>query len=134
MQATSPLRKKDDIDKAIKKIINDKADSLISGSRFEDFLFWEERNGKWESVDYDYKNRGIRQNPQFVETGSIYIFKPEIIKKYNNRIGGKLYLYEMEFWQTWEIDTKEDIELVEFYLRKKLSASDKFNIILRKVY
>jgi len=43
LQATSPLRKKDDIDKAIKKIIDDKADSLISGSKFEDFLFWEGR-------------------------------------------------------------------------------------------
>ena len=103
LQATSLLRKKDDIKKAIKKIVGDRADSLFSGSKFEDFIFWEERNGKWESVNFDYKNRGRRQSrkPQFVENGSIYIFKPEVIRKYNNRIGGKLSLYEMDFWQTW---------------------------------
>lgn len=127
LQATSPLRKKDDIEKAIKKIVNDRADSLISGSKFEDFLFWEKRNEIWESVNYDYKNRGIRQdrNPQFVENGSIYIFKPEVLRKFNNRIGGKLTLYEMEFWQTWQIDRKEDIELVEFYLKRNILNKNK---------
>ena len=60
------------------------------------------------------------RNPQFVENGSIYIFKPEILYKLNNRIGGKMTLYEMEFWQTWEIDTKEEINLLEFYYKKFL--------------
>ncbi|MCK4358969.1 MAG: acylneuraminate cytidylyltransferase family protein [Candidatus Cloacimonetes bacterium] len=135
LQATSPLRKQDDIEKAINKIIDDKADSLISGSRFEDFLFWEETNGKWESVNYDYKNRGTRQDrkPQFAENGSIYIFKPSVIRKYNNRISGKLSLYEMEFWQTWQIDTIEDIELIEFYM-KKIGVKQQVNKILWKVY
>ena len=127
LQATSPLRKKDDIENAIQQIINEQADSLISGSRFTDFLFWEKKNEIWESVNFDYKNRGIRQerNMQFVENGSIYIFKANIIRKYNNRIGGKLSLYEMEFWQTWEIDNLEDIELVEFYLNNKINRVDR---------
>ena len=114
LQCTSPLRKKNDIDNAIKLLLNKNADSLISGSKFEDFLFWKKRNIKWESINFDYKKRGQRQNrnPQFVENGSIYIFKPEVLKKYNNRIGGKMALYEMEFWQTWEIDTSEDISLI----------------------
>jgi len=127
LQATSPLRKKDDIKNAIQQIINEQADSLISGSRFTDFLFWEKKHEIWESVNFDYKNRGIRQerNPQFVENGSIYLFKTEIIRKYNNRIGGKLSLYEMEFRQTWEIDILEDIELIEFYLNKKINRVER---------
>ncbi len=28
----------------------------------------------------------------------------------------------MDFWQTWEIDTIEDIELVEYYINKKLNS------------
>ena len=28
----------------------------------------------------------------------------------------------MEFWQTWEVDTHENIELVEFYLWKWLTG------------
>ena len=69
LSATSPLRKTDDIDNAINLFIIENADSLISGSKFEDFLFWENIDGKWESVNYDYMNRGRRQdrNPQFVE-------------------------------------------------------------------
>ena len=122
LQVTSPLRKNDDIDNSIKKFIEEKSDSLISGSHFEDFLFWEKKNNDWEAVNYDPENRMRRQdrNPQFVENGSIYIFKPKILYKLNNRIGGKMTLYEMEFWQTWEIDTKEEIDLLEFYYKKFL--------------
>ena len=34
-------------------------------------------------------------------------------------IRDRLSVYEMEFWQTWEIDTIEEIDLIEFYLYKK---------------
>ena len=123
LQATSPLRKKNDIDNAINQFILEKADSLISGSKFEDFLFWEFDSKKWHAVNYNPNNRMRRQDrkPQFVENGSIYIFKPEILYKFNNRIGGKLSMFEMSFWQTWEIDTYEEIDLLEFYYKKYLA-------------
>ena len=57
------------------------------------------------------------RKPQFVENGSLYMFKPEILYKFNNRIGGKMIMYEMEFWQTWEIDTYTEIELLSFYYK-----------------
>ena len=135
LQCTSPLRKKDDIDNAINLFIKESADSLISGSLFEDFLIWEDIDGKWESVSYDYIHRGRRQkrNPQFVENGSIYIFKPEVLRKYNNRIAGKMVLYEMDFWQTWEIDTSEDIPLIEFYINEKLKRTEYFDIKLEEI-
>ncbi len=122
LQATSPLRKENDIEHAIQHFINKKADSLISGSKFEDFLFWERKNKLWDPVNYNPKNRMRRQdrNPQFVENGSIYMFKPEILYKFNNRIGGKMVMFEMEFWQTWEIDTYEEIDLLSFYYNKFL--------------
>jgi len=122
LQVTSPLRKKKDIDIAIDKFLDEKADSLISGSHFEDFLFWEHNENHWEAVNYNPENRMRRQDrkPQFVENGSIYIFKPEILYKLNNRIGGEMVVYEMEFWQSWEIDTKDEIDLLEFYYNKFL--------------
>ena len=48
--------------------------------------------GEWESVNFDYRNRGMRQDrpTQFIENGSIYIFKPEILTTFGNRIGEKL--------------------------------------------
>ena len=123
LQATSPLRKKNDIDQSIEKFISEKADSLISGSKFEDFLFWEKKQESWIAINYNSNNRKRRQdrNPQFDENGSIYMFKPEILYKFNNRIGGKMILYEMEFWQTWEIDTNDELDLLSFYYKKYLS-------------
>ena len=122
LQATSPLRKANDINNAINYFINHNGDSLISGAKFEDFLFWEKNKDNWLAVNYNPNNRMRRQdrNPQFVENGSIYMFKPQILYKFNNRIGGKMLLFEMEFWQTWEIDTYDEIDLLKFYYNKHL--------------
>ena len=123
LQPTSPLRKKKDIDCSIEKFIFENADSLISGSKFEDFLFWEQNNDSWFPINYNPDKRMRRQDrkPQFVENGSIYMFKPEILYKFNNRIGGKMILYEMELWQTWEIDTYDEVDLLSFYYKKHLN-------------
>ncbi len=124
LQATSPLRKPDDIDRAVGLFIREGADSLISVTRADDLTLWESRAGKWASVNFDYRNRGMRQDrpTQFIENGSIYIFKPETLTFFGNRIGEKLTAYEMEFWQTWEIDTLEEIDLIEYFMYKKILA------------
>ena len=121
LQATSPLRKPGDIDRAADIFFQEGADSLISVTRADDLTLWESRGGRWESVNFDYRNRGMRQDrpTQFIENGSIYIFKPETLANFNNRIGEKLSVYEMEFWQTCEIDTIEEIDLIEYYFYKK---------------
>ena len=31
-----------------------------------------------------------------------------------------MIMYDMELWQTWEIDTSEEIDLLEFYYKKYL--------------
>ncbi|MEI6757394.1 MAG: acylneuraminate cytidylyltransferase family protein [Chlorobium sp.] len=121
LQATSPLRKPGDIDGAVELFRRQGADSLISATKIDDMTLWESREGKWESVNFDYRNRGMRQDrpTQFIENGSIYIFTPEVLRKFDNRIGQKLTVYEMEFWQTWEIDTLDEIDLIEYYIYKK---------------
>ncbi|HWR01407.1 MAG TPA: acylneuraminate cytidylyltransferase family protein [Chlorobaculum sp.] len=132
LQATSPLRKPGDIDSAIELFRSEGADSLISVTRADDLTIWEQRDGAWASVNFDYRNRGMRQDrpSQFIENGSIYMFTPGVLRKFNNRIGENLSVYPMEFWQTWEIDTVEEIDLVEFYMKRKgldLSADRTLN-------
>jgi N-acylneuraminate cytidylyltransferase len=121
LQATSPLRKPGDIDRAIELFRRDEADSLISVTRADDLTIWEQREGQWNSVNFDYRNRGMRQDrpSQYIENGSIYLFTPAVLSEFGNRIGRKLSVYPMEFWQTWEIDTIEEVDLVEFYLKQK---------------
>lgn len=112
LQATSPLRETRDIDNAINKIIEDKADSLFSGADLKDFCIWKNTNGILDSVNYDYRNRGRRQDfgEQYVENGSIYVFRPEILFEQNNRLGGKIAISKMEFWKSFEIDEPEDLD------------------------
>lgn len=112
LQATSPLRETRDIDKAIEKIISEGADSLFSGAELGDFYIWKKKKNQLESLNYDYRNRGRRQEleEQFVENGSIYVFKPEILFKYNNRLGGRITISKMELWKSFEVDDQEGLE------------------------
>ena len=122
LQATSPLREKEDIDNAIRKYFLEKANCLFSCVKIKDFFIWEEREGNHVSVSYDYRNRKLRQDikPKYLENGSIYVFSPELIKKEHNRLGGKIAIYEMPAWKSFQIDAWDDVEICEYYIKGKL--------------
>jgi YrbI family 3-deoxy-D-manno-octulosonate 8-phosphate phosphatase len=122
LQATSPIRTSEDIDKATELFVSKKADSLFSAIKIEDFLMWKALKNKYRSVTYDYKNRGRRQDrsPFYMEHGSIYIFKPTILEKYNNRLGSKIVVYLTDYWKSFQIDRPEDVEICEYFMRKKI--------------
>ena len=71
------------------------------------------------SKAYD-KKLSSSARKHYLENGSIYVFKPEILDLYNNRLGGNIGVYEMENWKQHEIDNKDDFELCEFYLNKMI--------------
>ena len=121
------MRAKDDIDNAIRKYFSEKADSLFSCMRLEDYFIWEKTEDNYVSVNYDYHNRKRRQDIklQYLENGSIYIFKPELIRREHNRLGGKIAIYEMKFWKSFQIDDRDDLDICDYYIRKKLSKEGK---------
>ena len=84
-------------------------------------MVWRNIDNVLQSVNYDYKKRQRRQDiqQQYGENGSIYIFKPEIIRKYLNRIGGNIGIYLMDSWKIHEIDNKEDIGICEYFMNTK---------------
>lgn len=123
LQATSPLRKPDDLSRAIEQFRADGCDSGFSGAILEDFLTWRKtQEGVYESINYDYKNRGRRQDRplEYVENGSIYFFKPQILLEHGNRLGGRIGTYLMEFWQSFEIDSPHDWDLLEILFKTHL--------------
>jgi CMP-N,N'-diacetyllegionaminic acid synthase len=117
LQCTSPIRTGLEIDQAIAKLKTEKADSLLSVSPSHRFL-WEEVNGVAQSINYDYRYRPRRQdmNPQYVENGSIYLFKPWVLKETGNRLGGKISLYVMSEIAALEIDSVSDFEMIDFLM------------------
>jgi len=122
LQATSPLRTSDDIDESIRLFQKEKADCILSASILEDACIWKFGKIGLESVTFDHKNRLMRQErkPYYLENGSIYIIKPEILKALKNRTGGKISVYTMPGWKSFEIDTYSDLEICEYFMKTKI--------------
>ncbi len=120
LQATSPIRTVTDIDTAMDVFFNNSYDSMFSMSVLEDYCIWKKENEKLNSFTYDYRQRGRRQDREqlFLENGSIYIFKPEILSKYENRLGGEIGMFEMPFDKSFEIDSMDDIEICSYFMKK----------------
>ncbi len=104
---------------AIGQVKRECLDSLLAVTEVEDFFNWRIGSDGPESVNYDYRSRKIRQliEKRFLENGSFYIFRPEIICTLNNRLGGKIGMYVMERHKMFQIDNPEDIVLCESIMR-----------------
>lgn len=111
VQATSPLLKTEHIDEMYQKYLNDNADSGLSCVRTKRF-FWSE-DGK--ALNYDYTNRPRRQdfNGLMMENGACYINSVENIQRDKNRLSGKISIYEMPEYTSFEIDEPDDFLIIE---------------------
>jgi N-acylneuraminate cytidylyltransferase len=124
LQATSPLRGENDLDAAIDQLRAEGADSLVSVGPFHGFV-WEIRDGVPKPMTYDPLNRPRRQDipAEYVaENGSFFIFKPEILRKFNSRLGGKIAVYRQSLVDSFEINEPEDMPLLHAMLRLKTSS------------
>jgi N-acylneuraminate cytidylyltransferase len=135
VQATSPLTQTKDFDEALNKIKIENADSLLTCVRTKRF-FW---NSILEPVNYDYNNRPRRQDFDglFMENGAFYINTIFNIKKYKNRLSGKIAIYEMEEFTSIEIDEEDDWLIAEKlmykYILSKKNRTKKIKLFLSDV-
>jgi N-acylneuraminate cytidylyltransferase len=120
LQATSPVRTGADIDAAVAQFESAGADSLLSVSPSHAFL-WREVGGLGVPVNHDYRKRMRRQDlpPQYRENGSLYVFKPWVLKQGNNRLGGRIVLYRMSEEAGIDIDSESDLEIAAAALRRR---------------
>ncbi len=126
-QVTSPVRVRFSFDRAISQIKKTQADSLLSVTPLHDFFIWCFKNKRLVGLNHDYKNRKRRQDiPEtYLENGSFYIFKPEILYKNFNRLGGVIDKYLMSKIESHQIDHWEDFDICEYYLKKVLNGSER---------
>ena len=101
-----------------------KYDSLLSISPTHNFIW--NINNDIAIPKYDYLNRPRRQDIRkedinFIENGSLYIFTKKHFNIYNNRLGGKIgyVIFDEEFSK--EIDTELDFIILE-QINKKFNS------------
>jgi len=130
LQATSPLRRVDDVRKAIDTLASEGADSLFSACPVEGFVW---RAGKTDLVplNYDPAHRPRRQELQeevLEENGSIYVFKPWVLRTYGSRLGGRIAVYRMSRLHSFQVDEPADLELVERLLALRRPAAPQVDL------
>ena len=114
LQATSPLRRAGDIARAIETLDAEDADSLFSACPVHGFV-WRRRGPELEALTYDPGARPRRQDvgEDLVENGSIYVFKPWVLRRHGNRLGGRIAVYPMDPLDSFQVDEPADLELFE---------------------
>lgn len=122
LQPTSPLRKKNEIDNAIKKIIKHKADTFLSLSRVDDphpYKLMKIKNNKLYFFKKNFKGTTNRQMmPKFFKpTGNIYIINRDTLKK--KTIYGKKFIYSFVSQKYYlNINNYDDLILAKEKLKK----------------
>lgn len=123
LQCTSPIRRPKDIDRAVQRLRDEQADALLSVVASHRFL-WRLEDGAARSFNYDYRQRPRRQDraPEYMESGSLYVCTPAVLRQHGNRLGGRIALFEMDYWTGFEIDSPEDLALCDWILRQQNRA------------
>jgi YrbI family 3-deoxy-D-manno-octulosonate 8-phosphate phosphatase len=117
LQATSPVRSSGDVDAAIRTLVEENADSVFSAAP-DHRLLWRVEADAPRPLNWELGRRPRSQelDGQWLENGSIYVFRPQVLREHGNRLGGKIALYPMEYWSSFELDSADDARLLEWIL------------------
>lgn len=117
VQATSPFTTTQHFTEALKQFKDESADSLLSVVPTKRF-FW---NAEGSPLNYDYQKRPRRQDFEgtFMENGAFYINSIYRVKSNQNRLSGKVSLYEMPEYTGVELDAPDDWIIAEAIMRAK---------------
>ena len=111
IQPTSPMIKSEYINQGIDKLISEELDSVFSVKKEHWLPRW---NEKVEPIDWSIDNRPRRQDkePSYIENGMLYITRKETLTQNKLRYGGKMGFIEIPLYDSFQVDSEEDLELV----------------------
>jgi YrbI family 3-deoxy-D-manno-octulosonate 8-phosphate phosphatase len=102
-------------------LLERKADSLLSCCP-EHFTghFQMREDGSVSPTNFDLQKRPMRQQVpiDYVENGSIYVFKTSVLRTTGSRLGGRITVYPMPAWRSFQIDEPVDYEIAEAMMRR----------------
>jgi len=124
LDVTSPLRKISDIINAYKKFKKKNADNLITACKSRKnpyFNIIEKKNNKYKLVKKSFKIFDSRQEaPEVYDmNASIYIWKRNVLLKNKSLFNKKTSMYLMPINRSFDIDTKEDWDLVKYFFKSR---------------
>lgn len=116
---TQPFTRRDSIEKALKKVINEEYDSAFTAVELKDYCWY-----KGKPLNYDRKDIVVTQDlePVYMETGSFFIFTKEMFLTLRQRIGNNPYMHIINQIEAIDVDTAEDFEIAQMvaeYMEKK---------------
>jgi N-acylneuraminate cytidylyltransferase len=136
LQCTSPLTEAEDIDGTIQLLLDRAADSACSVARFHYFLWRSLEAQSAEGINHDKRVRLRRQDrePEFLETGAVYVMRAAGFRAARHRFFGKTVLYETPAERVCEIDEPIDLQLAELRLRARgLDKAANMSLLPNKV-
>ena len=126
LPCVSPLRDHQDIDAALKKLIDSSADSVISmvdtGEKHPVRLkkiendFIEDFTKEFPEPNQNSRRQDLFP-PSYIRNGAIYAMKREVLIEKKSRHGEKSLAYVMSDNKSVNIDTLEDLKKAEFKIK-----------------
>jgi CMP-N,N'-diacetyllegionaminic acid synthase len=122
LQPTSPLRDSVDIDNAIELFKQKNADSVISYTEEHHPVSWHKYidvNGQFENIFPDNIQNRQANKLTYFPNGAIFVFKHNLIQT-REYFSNESYAYIMDRKKSIDVDTIDDFELAEYFMRKKV--------------
>lgn len=118
LQCTSPLTRAADIDGTIQALLDQQADTALAVTPFHYFLWKPVAEGGAEGINHDKRVRPLRQErePQYLETGAVYVMRVSGFLQARHRFFGKTAFYITPLERRLEIDDPVDFAIAEALL------------------
>ncbi len=107
---TAPFVAAKSIEKGLNAVCFEGYDSAFAAKKLQNFLW---KDGKPFNYDLDCIPRTQDLPFYYEETSGFYIYRSEIITKFNRRIGKKPYIVEIGEIEGIDIDEPEDFEIAD---------------------
>tara|TARA_B100000035_G_C20939440_1_gene526794 strand:+ start:165 stop:803 length:639 start_codon:yes stop_codon:yes gene_type:complete len=111
IQPTSPMIKSEYINQGIDKLLSENLHSVFSVTKEHWLPRWNERV---EPIEWEIDKRPRRQDKEasYIENGMFYITRKNILTQNKLRYGGKMGFIEIPLYDSFQVDSQEDLELI----------------------
>lgn len=111
IQCTSPFVEPQDVDAMIEKMQEEQADCIFTVAPFHGFLWKSDAQLGSVGINHDRAVRPRRQDrePEFLETGAVYVMRTEGFVRARHRFFGRVLMHEIPPERSIEIDEPADL-------------------------